>query len=92
MSSEGSGESAYMHILAWAFADRRCDKYRNFIQLPKYNVITRMPIILRNFDSDSRNKDILTKNKSADDMNSTEYDQISFWAGMTINVISLNPS
>ena len=34
-SSEGSGESVHMRRLAWAFAARRCDRYRNLMHSPK---------------------------------------------------------
>ena len=30
-NSEGSGETALVHRLAWAFAGRLCDKYHNFM-------------------------------------------------------------
>ena len=30
-NSEGSGETAQMRSLAWAFADRVCDKYHNLL-------------------------------------------------------------
>ena len=30
-NSEGSGETARMHRLAWAFAGRLCDKYHNLM-------------------------------------------------------------
>ena len=37
-NSEGSGETARMRILAWAFADRLCDEYHNLMSwLVSYN-------------------------------------------------------
>ena len=33
-NSEGSGEAAHMHRLAWAFTGRLCDKYHNLMGWP----------------------------------------------------------
>ena len=35
-NSEGSGETARMRRLAWAFAGRLCDKYHNLMSWLKY--------------------------------------------------------
>ena len=37
-NSEGSGETARMRRLAWAFAGRLCDKYHNLMSMLGYIV------------------------------------------------------
>ena len=39
-NSEGSGETALMRRLAWAFAGRLCDKYHNIMSWLKRDTIT----------------------------------------------------
>ena len=50
-NSEGSGETARMRRIAWAFAGRLCDKYHNLMSWLKLNILCHMKPYLMKFIS-----------------------------------------
>ena len=46
-NSEGSGETARMRRIAWAFAGRLCDKYHNLMSWLNYNAMTQNKCIVK---------------------------------------------